>query len=59
MLPGGVSGRTGHFKWTLTGRFTKRTVAIATVSGNAEIRVDSKTVSRCRTSKPASVRLSA
>ena len=50
-------GRTGHFEWTFTGRFTKRDVAVATVSGTAEIRKDGKTISRCKTSKPASVRL--
>ena len=50
-------GLTGHFKWTFTGRFTKRDVAVATVSGTAEIRKDGKTISRCKTSKPASVRL--
>jgi len=54
---GGVAGRTGHFKWTFKGRFTERTVAVAKVSGTAEIRVDGKTVSRCKTGKPASVRL--
>jgi hypothetical protein len=32
-------------------------VAVATVSGTAEIRKDGKTISRCKTSKPASVRL--
>ena len=51
------AGRTGHFEWTFTGRFTKRDVAVATVTGTAEIRKDGKTISRCKTSKPASVRL--
>jgi hypothetical protein len=50
-------GRTGHFEWTFAGRFTERDVAVATVSGTAEIRKDGKTISRCKTSKPASVRL--
>lgn len=54
---GGVAGRTGHFKWTFEGRFTGSTVAVGTVSGTAEIRVNGKTISRCKTSKPASVRL--
>ena len=54
---GGVAGRTGHFQWAFKGRFTERTVAVGTVSGTAEIRVGGKVVSRCRTSKPASVRL--
>ena len=51
------AGRSGHFEWTFTGRFTKRDVAVATVSGTAEIRSGGKTVSRCKTRKPASVRL--
>jgi hypothetical protein len=51
------AGRSGHFEWTFTGRFTKRDVAIGTVSGTAEIRSGGKTISRCKTSKPASVRL--
>lgn len=54
---GGVTGRTGHFTWTFKGRFTERTVAVGTVSGTAEIRVNGKTISRCKTSKPAGVRL--
>ena len=29
------AGRSGHFEWTFTGRFTKRDVAVATVSGTA------------------------
>jgi hypothetical protein len=52
-------GRSGHFKWTFKGRFTERSVAIGTVSGTAEIRAGGKTVSRCKTSTPASVRLTA
>lgn len=54
---GGVSGRTGHFKWTLRGRFTDRDVAVATVRGTAEVRAGGKVVSRCEIRKPASVRL--
>jgi opacity protein-like surface antigen len=53
---GGVSGREGRFTWTVSGRFTERTVAVGTVSGTAEVRVGGKTVSRCRTSKPATFR---
>jgi hypothetical protein len=56
---GGVSGRTGHFRWKFSGRFTERAVAVGTVSGTAEIRVGGKVVSRCKTSKPARVRLTA
>lgn len=55
---GGVSGRTGHFEWKLSGRFTDRDVATATVSGTAEVRNGSgKIVSRCKIAEPASVRL--
>jgi len=54
---GGVTGRTGHFTWTFSGRFTDRDVAVATVSGTAEVRVGGKVVSRCEIRKPASVRL--
>jgi len=54
---GGVSSRTGHFKWTFSGRFTDRDVAVATVDGTAEIRSGGKVISRCKISEPASVRL--
>ncbi|MBE2314673.1 hypothetical protein DVA67_001710 [Solirubrobacter sp. CPCC 204708] len=54
---GGVSGRTGHFRWEFSGRFTERDVVVGTVSGTAEVRQNGKTISRCKTRKPASVRL--
>lgn len=54
---GGVAGRTGHFTWTFSGRFTDREVAVATVRGTAEVRAGGKVVSRCEIRKPASVRL--
>ncbi|MDA0182006.1 hypothetical protein OJ997_17005 [Solirubrobacter phytolaccae] len=54
---GGVSGRTASYTWTFSGRFTDREVAVATVSGTAEVRNGSKVVSRCEIRKPASVRL--
>jgi len=54
---GGVAGRTGLFKWRLTGAFVERDVVEATVTGTAEIRVGGKTVSKCRIAKPADVRL--
>lgn len=54
---GGVASRTGHFEWKLSGRFTERDVAVATVSGTAEVRAGSKVVSRCKIAEPASVRL--
>jgi hypothetical protein len=50
-------GRTGVFKWRLTGRFVARDVVVATVTGSAEVRVDGKTVSKCRIAGPADVRL--
>jgi len=54
---GGVTGRTGTFKWQLTGRFTDRDVVSATVDGSAEVRMDGKLISRCKIASPASVRL--
>ena len=46
-----------HFEWTFSGRFTKRDVAVATVTGTAVIKKDGRVFSRCKTRKPASVRL--
>jgi hypothetical protein len=54
---GGVSGRTGEFTWRLTGRFSARDVATATVTGSANIRVDGRIISRCKIADPATVRL--
>ncbi|HWK27640.1 MAG TPA: hypothetical protein VNS09_13815 [Solirubrobacter sp.] len=54
---GGVRGRTGQFRWRLTGRFVERDVAVATVTGSAVIKVGRRVVSRCRIAEPASVRL--
>jgi hypothetical protein len=54
---GGVKGRVGQFTWRLTGRFTERDVAVATVTGNAEIVVGRRVVSRCKIAAPADVRL--
>jgi hypothetical protein len=50
-------GRTGVFKWKLSGRFTARDVAVATVTGSAEVRVAGKTVSKCKIAAPSGVRL--
>jgi hypothetical protein len=51
-------GRTGVFRWKLTGRFTERDVVVATVTGSAEVRdSDGETVSKCKIDKPADVRL--
>jgi hypothetical protein len=54
---GGVKGRTGQFTWRLTGRFTERDVAVATLTGSADIVVGRKVVSRCKIAAPADVRL--
>jgi hypothetical protein len=54
---GGVKGRTGDFKWRLTGRFLAEDVVTATVSGSVEIRNGKRVISRCKIAKPAAVRL--
>ena len=54
---GGVKGRTGEFSWRLTGRFTDRDVAVATVTGSADIKVGRRVISRCKIAEPAQVRL--
>jgi hypothetical protein len=54
---GGVKGRIGQFTWRLTGRFTASDVAVATVTGSADILVGRKVVSRCKIAGPADVRL--
>ena len=52
-------GRTAALRWRLSGRFVQRDVAVATVSGSGEVRLDGKTVSRCKIAAPADVRLTA
>jgi hypothetical protein len=54
---GGVKGRIGEFKWTLTGRFTAEDSVTATVTGSAEIKNGRKVISRCKIAAPASVKL--
>ncbi len=54
---GGVRGRTGKFRWRVTGRFTTRDVAVATVTGTAQIRLRGRVVSRCKIAAPTDVRL--
>jgi hypothetical protein len=54
---GGVSGRTGEFKWTLSGRFLAEDSATATVSGSAKIKKNGRVFSRCKIAGPTSVRL--
>jgi hypothetical protein len=56
---GGVAGRTGEFSWTLTGRFVDRDTVTAKVTGSAVVRSRGKVISRCRITKPASVKLTA
>jgi hypothetical protein len=54
---GGVEGRTGNFRWRVTGRFVESDVATATVAGQGEVRLRGRVVSRCKIAEPASVRL--
>jgi hypothetical protein len=54
---GGVAGRAGHFRWKLSGRFVGSDVATVTVSGDGDVRVRGRTVSRCKIAEPASARL--
>jgi hypothetical protein len=54
---GGVEGRKAHFRWKFSGRFTARDVVSARVSGEADVRVRGKKVSKCKIATPASVRL--
>jgi hypothetical protein len=57
---GRVAGRTGEFTWKLTGRFTAKDAATATVSGTAVIKNGrNKVISRCEIARPTSVQLSA
>jgi hypothetical protein len=54
---GGIPGRTGVFKWKLSGRFSGATTATATVSGNAKLRAHGHLISRCRIAHRARVKL--
>jgi hypothetical protein len=54
---GRVEGRTGSFRWKFSGRFVARDVVAATVSGEAEVRMRGRVISRCKIAEPASVRL--
>jgi len=54
---GGVAARTAYFEWKLSGRFTERDVAVATIDGTAEVRSGGKVISRCKIAEPVSVRL--
>jgi hypothetical protein len=54
---GGITGRSGVFKWRVVGRFVKRDVVTAVVTGTGEVRIDGKVISRCKIADPASVRL--
>jgi hypothetical protein len=54
---GGVTGRTGSFKWKVRGHFTAPDAATALVSGTAVLRSGGHTVSRCKIAQPGAVRL--
>jgi hypothetical protein len=54
---GGVTGRTGSFKWKLRGHFTASNAATALVAGTAVLRSGGHTLSRCTIGRPAAVRL--
>jgi hypothetical protein len=54
---GGVTGRTGSFKWKLRGHFTAPDAATALVGGTAVLRSGGHTISRCTIAQPAAVRL--
>jgi hypothetical protein len=54
---GGVTGRTGEFKWTVSGRFLSEDAATATVTGSAVIKKHGRVFSHCKIAKPTSVRL--
>lgn len=54
---GGVTGRTGRFRWRLRGHFTGSDTATALVTGTAVLRSAGHTVSRCKIARPAVVRL--
>jgi hypothetical protein len=54
---GGVAGRTGHFRWRLSGRFIQSDVVSATVSGQGDVRMRGRVTSRCKIAEPASARL--
>jgi hypothetical protein len=54
---GGVSGRTGSFKWKVSGRFTGDDTATAKVNGTAVLRSGGHTISRCKIAHPATVKL--
>ena len=54
---GGVTGRTGEFKWTVSGRFLSKDAATATVTGSAAVKKHGRVFSHCKIAKPTSVRL--
>ena len=57
---GDVRGRTGEFKWRLTGRFVAADVVRASVTGTAVIRGrEGRVIARCKIAKPTSARLTA
>jgi hypothetical protein len=55
---GNVRGRTGEFKWRLTGRFVAEDMVRASVTGTAVIRGrEGRVIARCKIAKPTSARL--
>jgi hypothetical protein len=50
-------GRTAAFSWNVSGTFTARQAATATVSGRAVVRSGGKVVSRCTIARPAKAKL--
>jgi hypothetical protein len=54
---GGIAGRTGSFRWKLSGRFSDPVTATATVSGTAKLRMRGHVISRCRIAGRARVKL--
>jgi hypothetical protein len=54
---GGVTGRTGSFRWKVAGRFSDPAAATATVSGTAKLRQRGHVISRCRIAGRARVKL--
>jgi hypothetical protein len=54
---GGKAYRAATFTWRISGRFTGRGAAVATLSGSALVRDRGRTVARCTISRPAKATL--
>lgn len=55
---GGVASRSAQFTWRVSGRFTGRQAATATISGRAVVRSKGRVISRCEIARPAKATLS-